>query len=646
MRRILTLGALALILASPLQAAIPERGGSAVPAKAAGATSLPAMSLPLPTRGSLAAEDEVRAARGELYRFALPEAVALTPDNAGAWESLADGRRLWRLRVASPGALSLNLGFVRYNLPASARLALYPAARPTAGVVFDAGDNADHGQLWTPLLETDDLVVELVVSAVDAALVDLEIGAVNRGYRSLGGDPSQKAGLCNIDVVCPEGDEWWREIASVAVYSLYGSLKCTGALINNTERDQRPFFLTAAHCQVTETAAPTVNVFWNFESPVCGDQSGGNLNDSQAGTTLRAFWGGDETADMTLLELDDLPPPAYAAIYAGWNRTDAAPSSAVAIHHPDSDEKSISFDHDPLSVTSYGGSTAPGNGTHLRVGNWELGTTEVGSSGSPLFGPDHRIVGQLHGGFAACGVPEPDWYGRLTASWEGGGDAASRLSDWLDPGGTGALSLEFLEPDRASMAVRIESETELTGPAEGPFEPALVTWSLVSTGTLAVPWSATADASWLELTPSSGTLAPGGEVVITGHVVVDGLTPGRRKTTVRFANASGDGGDAETGVALDVMSWSPRILHVAPNPAWGPADIVFEVGRPMPVRLRIYDLRGMLVADLGTVDAVTGENTYEWTGRDEDGKALPGGVFVVEVEGNGHADRVKIVQSH
>ena len=647
MHRILMACAMLLVLTAPLEAAIPERGGAAAADKADDLATVATVALTLPSRADLAAEDAARALEGELYRFALTEPVALTPDNAGTWQTLTDGRLLWRLRITVQDALSLNLGFVHYGLPPSGRLALYPADRPRDGLVYDADDNAYHGQLWTSILETDDLVVELTVDSREAYRVDLELGAINRGYRSLGGDPAAKAGSCNIDVVCPEGDPWRREIASVAVYSVGGDRKCTGALINNTARDRRPFFLTASHCNISAASAPSVIVYWNFESPVCGDQSGGSLADSQSGAILRANWGGDNTADMTLLELEDVPLDEFAVVYAGWNRADTAPSSAVGIHHPDTAEKSISFDDDPLTIDNWPEHTLPNNRTHVQVGAWELGTTEIGSSGSPLFGPDHLIVGQLHGGLATCDRLEPDWYGRLQASWEGGGTAATRLRDWLDPGNTGVETLEGSESEGPHMVVNPGNDVVFSGPTVGPFEPATATWTITATSTLPVDWTATTDAPWLQLSPAGGTLPVGAEVVVTGRPeVVDGLTPGRHVTTVLFHNASGGSGDLDMRVTLEVMRFSPLILYVAPNPSWGPADIVYEVGRDMDVQIRFYDLRGMLVADRGKVAATAGQNVYAWDGRDDKGKALPGGVYFVELEGNGHKERRKIAQTH
>jgi hypothetical protein len=43
--------------------------------------------------------------------------VDITPATHGTWELLPDGNELWRLRIASPGAVSLNLGFTRYGMP-------------------------------------------------------------------------------------------------------------------------------------------------------------------------------------------------------------------------------------------------------------------------------------------------------------------------------------------------------------------------------------------------------------------------------------------------------------------------------------------------------------------------------------------------
>ena len=76
-----------------------------------------------------------------------------------------------------------------------------------------------------------------------------------------------------------------------------------------------------------------------------------------------------------------------------------------------------------------------------------MGTTEGGSSGSGLWNESHRLIGQLQGGFAACGNDDPDWYGRFDVSWDGA-SSASRLRDWLDPDASNVSFLDGREPDQ------------------------------------------------------------------------------------------------------------------------------------------------------------------------------------------------------
>ena len=81
----------------------------------------------------------------------------------------------------------------------------------------------------------------------------------------------------------------------------------------------------------------------------------------------------------------------------------------------------------------------------LEPTGWEYGASEGGSSGSPLFDDEGRIIGQLYGGSSECvGLTDngaADIYGRVDKSWDGAGSSSTRLSDWLDPNGTGQTVL-------------------------------------------------------------------------------------------------------------------------------------------------------------------------------------------------------------
>ncbi len=399
-------------------------------------TSFPALDT-----SRLAAEDIIGDDEGLPYRFAVAQDVFLTPENSGTWEAMTDGRLLWRHRFACPGVLSLNLGFTGYRLPRSATLLVYAADGSGPVFRFDADDNRSSGQLWTPILLTSELVIELEVAASERQNLRLELGRVSCGYRGFGADIADKSGDCNIDVICAQGDDWRDDIASIGMYTISGIRRCSGVLINNTAQDRRPLFLTANHCSVDASNVAQMVVYWNYESPSCGEHGGGTLTQFNHGSALLSA---SATSDFKLVELDESPDPVFGVTYAGWDRSDSVPGSAVAIHHPSTDEKSISFENDPLTITTYLENPVPGNSTHLRVIDWDEGTTEPGSSGSPLFNADHRIVGQLHGGYAACTNDLSDWYGRLFISWQGDGTAETRLRDYLDPEGSGVMFLSRL----------------------------------------------------------------------------------------------------------------------------------------------------------------------------------------------------------
>ncbi len=409
----------------------------------AAASAVEAYFIPARDGLALAALADARSrTEGMPHQFADPIAVSITPQTHGTWESLPGGGRLWRLLVQAPGATDLNLGFGRYDLPAGATLHVIAEGRGYWEGPYTYEDNASHGQLWLPVVPGDRAMIELYVPAEAKYEPVLELVHVGYGFRDwfrLSG-PTPRQGACNNDVICPEGDPWRDDIAAAAVYQRSGAWTCSGQMVNNTAGDFTPYFLTANHCGVNSGNAATMVVYWNFESPVCGNLCCGSLADNQTGAFFRSA---SAPSDFTLVELDEDPNPAFGVYFAGWDASGATPTNVAGIHHPSTDEKAISFDNNASQITSYLGNTSPGDGTHWKIVNWEDGITEPGSSGSGIWNQNHRLVGQLHGGTSSCSLPnDPDWYGRVSVSWLGGGSAASQLKAWLDPGNTGALTLD------------------------------------------------------------------------------------------------------------------------------------------------------------------------------------------------------------
>ena len=374
-------------------------------------------------------------------KFAVPIEANLNPQDNGTWQELPQGW-LWRLRIDAVEAHSINLGFSRFNLPTGAKLWLYEESGLVGVGPYTVDDRNRKGRFFTPIIKTDKLIIEIFIPGSSSAqpLVDISIKSINRGFRDLGGPDkagADKQGACNIDVVCPAGNPWSNQIRSVAMYSIDGIDSCTGTLISNTDNDFTPYFLSAFHCGVDGTNDDSLVFYWNYQSTSCGDLSGGDLSDNQSSSTLRARW---MESDFLLLELDSNPDPQSNVFFSGWNASGITPSSVVAIHHPSTDEKAISFENNPLTTTDYLSNTTDTSENHWRVSDWNAGTTEQGSSGSCLWDPnDGLCIGQLHGGTAACGNDDPDWYGKLSSSWEGGGNDGNRLRNWLNPANDGTL---------------------------------------------------------------------------------------------------------------------------------------------------------------------------------------------------------------
>ncbi len=331
---------------------------------------------------AIASEDDRDDHLGLPPRYAIPQRVSITPADHGTWETLPNGELLWRLRIeGGVGVTSINLGFSRFSLPPSARLLLYPTNGKASPLrPFTSEDNEAHRELWTPPVLTDDLVVELTVAAGEKEKVELTLGSINQGYRGFGTVPLVKSGSCNLDVECLDpGDSWRDDVRAVAVISLGGGRICSGSLINDTANDHKMYFITANPCGVNSGNAASLVAFWNYYNSFCrtpgSPQSGaagdGSLAEFHTGSVFRAA---SAPSDFTLVELDDPPVQAYNHFWEGWDRSTGDPTcSAVSpcttIHHPNTDEKRITYSVTNMVSSSWANTPppTPGDGTHLWV---------------------------------------------------------------------------------------------------------------------------------------------------------------------------------------------------------------------------------------------------------------------------------------
>ena len=449
----IALAALLLFLAAGTSLAQPTKPDYPLPpglsgAKLSALSAVDTVSLPPLDILKLLKEDLSVEMKDQPLRFAVPQPVFRGLGQGGSWDTLPDGREVWRLVIDGGDAVGIAPVFDRFHLPQGAELHLYAADGSQRVRPYTSADNQPHRELWAPMVAGERLAVELVLPQGTRDQAELHLSQVGHAYRDLWGRTApgfaDKSGACNIDVACSLGQEWADEVRGVAHLQI-GFFVCTGFLVNNTAGTDRPLLMTANHCGVTTGNDQNVLAFWNFENSTCrppgSGASGGNgngmLDEFTTGMTVLAS---DSRSDFTLAELLE-SPEAFGAYLLGWDARRMAPSSVVTIHHPQGDEKRISRENDATVFDTYPSPGVPPDAdSHLQVVDWDEGTTEGGSSGSPLFDEaTRRVVGQLHGGLAACGNDLPDWYGAMWRSFELG------LKDILDPLGTGLQVLDGRE---------------------------------------------------------------------------------------------------------------------------------------------------------------------------------------------------------
>lgn len=389
------------------------------------------------------------------WRFGFEHQVDLGLNNSGTWDQLPNGDRIWRLLVQSPGALSLNFIFNKFELPEGAYVMLYPEDQSYYHKAYTAINNNAAQMLGTAILSGESIVIEYYEPASVVGLGELNLETVVHGYRKISvyAGKLEKAlnssGPCNIDADCPLGNGWEDQKKSVAMIVSGGGV-CSGALVNNTAQNGTPYFLTANHCGFN--AGWAFYFDWRSPIPDCAttaNSSNGTYNELN-GAQLRASNAG---SDFALLELNATPVQVagIGAYYAGWNKndTDGSITQATGIHHPAGDIMKICRENNSPYHNTVSGAAV------WYIDQWEQGVTEGGSSGSPLFDQNKRIIGQLYGGGAACNGTvnngSYDYYGRFGVSWTGGGNDSTRLSNWLDPSGSGAITINGYNPSGSTL---------------------------------------------------------------------------------------------------------------------------------------------------------------------------------------------------
>lgn len=419
--------------------------------------NIPVQSFVTPNIDALKAEDAVTEAdKSGPWRFGFNNKVELNMNNSGSWMNLQNGGKIWRLKLSCENALTVNLTLDNVVIPEGNELYVY---NPEKNFILGkfTSDHLYEGELGTELVPGNTAIVEYYVSPENLnEIAKLNINTITHGYRTAS-EFQEKAfgssGSCNMNANCSDADPWELQKRSAIMLVSGSNGFCSAALINNTQNDGKPYVLTANHCY----SNPANWIFrFNWQADVSDinqldctiDPSSSPSFNSLSGGVLRAR---RTPSDFCLVEItgglvSGTVPNSYGAFFAGWDNTDNIPTSALCFHNPRGDIKKVSFDDAPL--VSGNGMMSTEEDSQWEV-EWDRGTTtEGGSSGSPLFDQNGRIIGQLWGGGASCfDLSAPDFYGKVSYSWNpSGSNSTNQLKYWLDPNDDGVTVLDGFSP--------------------------------------------------------------------------------------------------------------------------------------------------------------------------------------------------------
>ena len=386
------------------------------------------------------------------WRFGFNNTTNLNLSNSGTWITFPNGDRIWQLVLKCKNARTINLTFSNTEIPEGNELYVFNPSKDFILGKFTAY-HTYNGELGTELIPGETAIVEYFVPN-ESDLGNVNICTVTHGYRT-SNEFLNKAfggsGSCNVNVNCPDGAAWIQQRNSVVMLVSGSNGFCTGALINNVLNNGKPYVLSANHCY----SNPASWIFrFQWQSANCTNPATSPTFQSLSGAVLRAR---SSPSDFCLVEItggliSGTVPAAYTPYFSGWDNTESIATSTVCIHHPSGDIKKISKDNTPVISTNFNGSPA---NSHWGVQSWDSGVTEGGSSGSPLYNQNKRIIGQLHGGASACGASDlSDEYGKVSVSWNPTGSTSSgQLKYWLDPNNTNANFIDGYDPTNTQVIV-------------------------------------------------------------------------------------------------------------------------------------------------------------------------------------------------
>jgi len=392
---------------------------------------------------------------------------------------LSDGTTVKQIGIHSAGAYSINLLLRDFEIPPGGKLFVYNADHSYVAGSFDYRNNTDDKVFPIQPVPGESIIIEYSEPANVPFKGHFIISEVNHDYRdifSAGREPGADIGTtyaCMPDVLCSGAAD--ETVRSTVLLIINGSVACTGALLNNTSDNGKPYLLTAVHCLNTNLDYPkdmgyyddqagTIVAFFNYNRPACDSNINmkGSEEMSLSGASSRVII---EQKDIALLEFSESPPNYYNAYLAGWNVDITKPGTKhTNIHHPGGSVQKYGMTDGAISLSSP--FTFLDQNSYWEVPYWTIGSTASGSSGSPLFDENNLVVGGLTSGNSLCSGSSPnglaDYFSVLGKGWDIG-DSTNQLKTYLDPQNTGVMQYSGKDPNQITPVIRLSNANYTNG---------------------------------------------------------------------------------------------------------------------------------------------------------------------------------------
>ncbi len=149
-------------------------------------------------------------------------------------------------------------------------------------------------------------------------------------------------------------------------------------------------------------------------------------------------------------------------------------------------------------------------------------------------------------------------------------------------------------------------------------------------------------AHWLDVDPRTGEVMAGASIGVAAMFESGSLPVGTYAGSLVFDSNAGRLEVPVTMIVEDFSGVAERLdasvlglTAASPNPFAGQTAIAFALPQGGPARLGVYDPSGRLIRTLAAGSLGAGIHSYAWDGADDQGRAVPGGIYLYRLEAEG-----------